>query len=204
MQRLYFVLYPNTYIAGRCKMKGLAEEDEWLGNLYAFPATLHARASLAFDTSPKIFQKALVSALASLPTTSIPREITIADRNGYSSGSVHFRVGIGNGEGFDILDAKEAERVLCRIENRQPFDSLDLALHLHYRIDDGRIHKVHDDQYALRLVFKPGRVEVLVHHLKGLRRIEPPDLVKMVVERLNVELARAHFPPIDLDEVSST
>jgi hypothetical protein len=113
-------------------------------------------------------------------------------------------LGIGNGDGFDVLDSKEEERVLHRIENRGSFNTLDLAIQLHYSVTDRRQHRVHEDHYILRLVFQPGRVEVLIHHLKGVRRVEPDELIRLVVQELNVELARDRYGQIELEAVDVT
>lgn len=175
-----------------------SDEDQWLGSLFQFPTVLHARANLSFDMSQASFQKSLMSALSSLTRASISREISIADREGYASGNVEFKVGIGNGDGFDILDKKEEERVLNRIEHRGAFNILDLVFHLRYRIDDDLRHKVHEDHYLIRLAFDRGRVEVLVHHLKGIRRVAPVELLKVVLEQLNSVLRSQRYPDLTL------
>jgi hypothetical protein len=115
-----------------------------------------------------------------------------------------FRVGIGNGDGFDVLDSKEAERVFHRIENRGPLNILDLAFQLHYSVADGKRHRVHEDHYILRLVFQPGRVEVLVHHLKGVRRVEPDELIRLIIQELNVALTRDRYSQVELEAVDIT
>lgn len=185
-------------------MKDPFDEDRWLGGLHSFPTILHARASLSFDISPTSLQKALVCALSSLGENPVSRMITVADRDGYSNGSAHFKVGVGNGEGFDILDVKEKERVLDRIENRGALEFLDLAVHIHYTIDDGRKHKIHRDHYVIRLIFEPGRVEALIHHMKGIRRVDPAELIGIITTQLNSELTREKFPAINIDLVIST
>ena len=185
-------------------MKGQFDEDQWLGSLHSFPTVLHARGSLSFDISPASLQKALVSALSSLRESQISTRITVADQDGYLDGSAHFKIGIGNGEGFDILDAKEAGRILDRIENRGAFDSLDLAVQIHYSINDGRRHKIHQDRYVIRLIFQPGRVEALIHHLKGIRRVDPAELIELIMAQLNTVLSREKFPEVFFDLVTST
>jgi len=182
----------------------ILEEDPSLGTVDNFPTVLHARASFSFDINPESLQKALVSALASLRTNAKSRQITVADRDGYLKGQLTFRLGIGNGDGFDVLDSKEEERVLHRIENRGSFNTLDLAFHLHYSVNDSRQHRVHEDHYILRLVFQPGRVEVLVHHLKGVRRVEPDELIRLIIQELNVELIRDRYGQIELEAVDIT
>lgn len=185
-------------------MPALLEEDPSLGVVDNFPTVLHARASFSFDINPESLQKALVSTLASLRTNPKPHEITIADRDGYLKGQLGFRLGIGNGDGFDVLDFKEEQRVLHRIENRGSFNTMDLAFQLHYSVGDGRKHRVHEDHYILRLVFQPGRVEVLVHHLKGVRRVEPDELIRLIIQELNVELTRNRYGQVELEAVDIT
>jgi hypothetical protein len=180
------------------------EEDPSLGALDTFPTVLHARASFSFDINPESLQKALVSALASLRANPKSREITVADRDGYLKGQLIFKLGIGNGDGFDVFDSKEEERVLNRIENRGPLNILDLVFLLHYSVSDGGRHRVHEDQYLLRLVFQPGRVEVLIHHVKGVRRVEPDELIKLIVQELNVELTRNRYGQVELEVVDIT
>jgi len=188
----------------RALLPTILEEDPSLGTVDDFPTVLHARASFSFDINPESLQKALVSALGSLRTNPRSREISVADRAGYFNGQLILRLGIGNGDGFDVLDSKEEERVLHRIENRGSFNTLDLAFQLHYSVNDSRQHRVHEDHYILRLVFHPGRVEVLVHHLKGLRRVEPDELIRLIIQELNVELTRDRYGQIELEAVDIT
>jgi hypothetical protein len=180
------------------------EGDLSLGTVDSFPTILHARASFSFDINPESLQRALVSMLASLRLNPRSREITVADRAGYLNGQLFFRLGIGNGDGFDTLDSEEDERILNRIENRGPLNILDLLFQLHYSIGDGRQHKVHEDHYITRLAFQPGRVEILVHHLKGLRRVEPDELIRLIIQQLNVELTRNRYSRIELDAIDIT
>lgn len=179
-------------------------DDPWLGSLHTFPKVFHGRASIRSDLNVDSLQKCLVEALHTMLRVPVSREISVADLDGYKSGWVSFRIGVGNGDGFDILDGREKERVLSRIENAGPFDLLDLSFHLHYSIIDGQAHKVHGDEYLVRLVFQPERVELLLHHVRGVRRIEPGELVQMIVSATNSELARGGLSSVELEEVSSS
>ena len=133
-----------------------------------------------------------------------PTRITVADRPGYLEGVVKFRVGVANGDGFDVLDAHEEDRVLKRIENLGSFNILDLAINLDYKVSDSTLHKIHRDRYMLRMVFQPGRFEILVHHLKGLRRIEPDELVRLFIDQINSVLARGRYGQVELESLEST
>ena len=149
-------------------------------------------------------QKAIFAGLRSLAQEKRSLDITVADIPGYQSGRVGFKFGVGNKDGFDILDDKEAARVIQRIEERGTFRTLDLVFHLHYSVNDGKRHKVHQDQYLARLTFQPGRVELLLHHLKGFRRIGPDELVRILLSATNRELNRNKYSELELESLTST
>jgi hypothetical protein len=191
-------------IRRRSSLPAVVTDDPFLGIVDAFPTVLHGRAWFSFDINPESLQKALVSALASLRTNPQPRDISVADRNGYLKGQLTFRLGIGNGDGFDVFDSEEVERVLHRIENRGPLNILDLLFQLHYSVTGDGPHRVHEDHYILRLVFQPGRVEVLIHHLKGVRRVEPDEMLRLLIQELNVELTRSRYGEVKIESVQVT
>ncbi len=179
------------------------DDDPWLGTLEHFPTVYHARASWLYDINTESLQKAIFESLLSLAQEKKSLEITVADIPGYQSGEVRFKFGVGNKDGFDILDDKEAQRVIQRIEEKGTFRTLDLVFHLHYSVDDGKRHKVHQDQYLARLTFQPGRVELLLHHLKGVRRIAPDELVRILLSAINHELDRKKYPELELESLVS-
>ena len=185
-------------------MNQTSDDDPWLGTLEHFPTVYHARASWLYDINTESLQKAIFAGLRSLAQEKKPLEITVADIPGYQPGGVVFRFGVGNKDGFDILDAKEVERVIRRIEEKGTFRTLDLVSHLHYSLDDGKRHKVHQDQYLARLTFQPVRVELLLHHLKGVRRITPDELVRILLSATNHELGQNKYPELELESLSST
>jgi hypothetical protein len=178
------------------------DEDRWLGCLFEFPTVLHDRASFAFDVNLSSLQKALFAALATLRTSSVPQKVSVADHEGYKKGRLDFNIGVGDGDAFDILDSREMDRVIGRIENQGPFSIIDLSFRLHYVIDDGRKHRIHEDHYLMRLVFRPGQFELLVHHVKGLRRVDSAELVTITIRKVNAELSRETLPRLRLAPVS--
>src|SRR5437867_6180832 len=171
-------------------MSQTIDDDPSLGTLERFPTVLHARASLVFDMKPDTLQRAIIHSLYSLQESRRSLELSLSDHPGYLDGSVGFRVGVGNQDGFDILNAKEEERVLRRIEERGAFPQLDFSLDLHYKAEGDRKHRVQRDRYLTRMTFREDRLELLVHHLKGLRRIQPDELIHFLLSLVNTELAK--------------
>ena len=96
----------------------------------------------------------------------------------------------------------KGERVLRRIVERGPFQTLDFALDLHYKTTGGR-HRVRNDRYLTRASFQLGRVELLIHHLKGLRRVQPDELVQFLLAHVNAELAEKGYSEIEMEAVEA-
>lgn len=170
-----------------------------MGSLEQFPTVFHARASVSFEISEVSLQKQLIFALVSLQKKPRLIEITVADRDGYVQSNLRVTVGIGNRDGFDRFDRREEDRLLKRIEQVGPFNPLDLLFDLHYRIEDGKAHKIHQDQYLVRLAFQPGRFEVLLHHRKGVRRVDSDEMIRLLLAEINKELVRNKYSELELE-----
>ncbi len=176
------------------------DDDPWLGTIRQFPTVLHARASVVHDLASETLQKILVHCFMQLQKSTRPIELSLSDRPGYLNGTVAFKVGVGNDDGFDILDAGEKDRVLRRILLRGVFQTLDLSFELHYKVRSTSGHRVARDQYLARLSFQTGRTELLIHHLKGLKRIDPDELVHILLSIINTELTKKGFGELELEE----
>ena len=176
----------------------LAEEgEEWSGMLDRFPTVLHARASFLFDINTDSLQRAIISALGALEKTARPMKISMSDRSGDFDGNVSFRVGVADGTGFYRLDRSGMRRVFRRIEENGPFQTFDIAINLHYSVESTGRHSIHGDRYIARMIFQPGRLELLLHHFKGLKRIQPDELVHFLLTLFNGELARRKYPELE-------
>ena len=181
----------------------LAEDnDPGLGSLENFPTVLHARAAFESEVNVANLQKSMVSALRALSDLRLPIELSRSDHEGYVNGQLDFKVGVGNVEAFDIFDDREEDRLLRRIENKGAFDSLDLSFKLHYAINDGKKHTIPDDRFLTRLLFRPGRMEVYVHHHKGIRRVQPEELIGLLIEEVDMNLESKKYPRLLPEENS--
>ena len=184
-------------------MGQVLDEDPWLGTVEHFPTVLHARASLVYDVNTDTLQRALFQSLLHLSESIRTMELTLSDYQGYLDGTVGFRVGVGNRDGFDILDSRVEERVLRRIAAQGVFKILDLSLDLHYKVRPKSRHRVQRDRYLTRMSFQTGRLELLVHHLKGLRRVAPPELIQLLCSDLNVKLGEKGYGGIKVEVLES-
>ncbi len=176
------------------------DDDPWLGTVAKFPTVLHARASLVYDVTNETLQKTLVHCLLQLQQSIRPIELSLSDNAGYLDGTVHFRVGVGSNDGFDILDVSEEDRVLRRILANGVFQTIDLSFDLQYKVKSSGKHRVARDRYLIRLTFQTGRAELLVHHLKGLKRVDPGEMVQLLLEITNAELLNKGYGEIVMEE----
>ncbi len=177
--------------------------DLRLGMIERFPTVLHARASLIFDLNTDTFQKTLIQCLCQLQESIRTIELSLSDHPGYLDGTVGFRVGVGDQDGFDILDKRVEDRVLRRITAHGVFQTLDLSLDLHYKVKGSGRHRVQGDHYLTRMFFQTGRVELLIHHLKGLKRVQPDDLVHMLVFLMNRELSKKAYQELEIETLEA-
>ena len=191
-------------VIGEMQFLNLDDDDPSLGALETFPTIYHARASWLYDINTDSLQKAILAGLRSLSQERRSVNLTIADLPGYQPGEITFKFGVGNGDGFDILDDREVRRVARRIEEKGSFRILDLVFHLHYSANESKSHRVHQDEYMARLAFQSGRVEILLHHFKGLRRISPDELVRLLLSATNRELSRNKYSELELESLNST
>ena len=181
-----------------------SKDDSSLGSLEKFPAVLHARASLRSDVSTVILQRAIIRALRVIGRSSKQMELSLADHSGYLNGKATFKVGIGNGNVFDTLDAGEEDRVLRKTQNQGALPVLDVAVNIHYAVEGGKRHSVRGDRYIARMLFQQERLELLLHHWKGVRRVQPDELVRLLVSAVNTELRREKSPGLELEELRTT
>jgi hypothetical protein len=179
------------------------DEDPRLGTIERFPSVLHARASLVYDMKAETLQKALVHSLSGLQESIRAIQLSLSDQPGYHDGTVGFRVGVGNQDGFDILDVHAEDRVLRRIIGQGVFQMLDFSLEIQYKVKGSGRHRVQRDRYLARMSFQPERAEVLIHHLKGLRRIQPDELVRFLLSITNAELAKRGYGEVELETLES-
>ena len=175
-------------------MKSREDEDPWLGAVSNFPTVLHSKGFFAHELNDDNLQKILLKVLGVISSVRLPIQLSISDHDGYFIGTVGFRLGVGNAEAFDIFDENEEERLLRRIETKGPFAALDLSFNTSYLVsDEEHRHRAREDRFLARLIFRSGRLEMYVHHLSGMRRVRPEDIIDILVEQLNGELRKRGY-----------
>jgi hypothetical protein len=182
---------------------GGEDQDPWLGALHNFPTVLHSRASFDHEINTENLQRAVLLALRSMSMLNVPMELSISNHDGYYHGTVSFKLGVGNDDAFDVFDEKEHERLLQRIENKGPFPTLDLSFNARYSVTNEEQHTAREDRFLARLLFRSDRMDMYVHHLRGMRRIEPEEIITMLIEQIDIQIEKLGYPRLRKENVSA-
>lgn len=164
-----------------------------------FPAACHYIAVFEFDASLNTLQSAILNALYNLNNTNIPAKILLEKIN--SDLKVIFEFGIADGLTFSYLnketlrDYMERMRLnICRI--------MDFICIIRYYRTINEVNKkfraLRFDYYLLRFIFSRDLFKVKVFHEKGLQRIDAENLIKILVESINLELLEKKENPIKI------
>lgn len=164
------------------------------GVLESFPNVTHAKASIEFSTEVTELQKCVASAFRGFNSKTLETQISIAGRPGPVPGYTAFEAGVGDGDCFNFLDEKELKRLLSHIESGQPVRTLDFFLIVKYLQKDGTKSPIRFDRYLIRLSFAHQELDVKVFHEKGLRRMNPDEVVTLLIDDVNLELTKSGKP----------
>lgn len=168
---------------------------ETLGVYINFPSIYHGVAQLEFNTSLSNLQKAVLNALYRLNGCSL---------GGYLSDLIESNLDVivefGAAEGltFNYLDLETLEIFLHEI-NRRESRVLDFfCVFRYYALKNGVKRALRFDYYFLRFFFNRGEFEIQIFHEKGLQRVSIEDLIKLLTDKINLELAQEGVNPVKI------
>ena len=161
-----------------------------LGIYSSFPAIIHGDAILTYDVNVKVLQECIVQAISKIHMEKIETTLSAADRSGYFPGETRFEVRIAEGSSFRILNPRMKRRIIEHLRAQGEFSTFDYSLTIRYRIEDDMRHSLHCDKYVVRLLFFEDQMEIQLFHEKGIRRLNPDEVITMLVKRTNDELEK--------------
>lgn len=164
-----------------------------LGFYTNFPRGIHKAETFLCSISNKKLQQALVETLGKLNKETLSLEEVAAPS--IPECRVSFEFGVAEGNGFNFLDAEENGKLL-KILNKKSFQIMDFLCIIRYqRMKNERKTHMRFDYYMLRLLFGERLIEMQVSHEKGLRHTSPDEIVKLVVDRINMSFSRKVLKP---------
>jgi len=172
-----------------------------LGIYSSFPAIIHGDAIFTYDVSLKVLQECIVQAISKMNMEKIETTLSIADRSGYFPGETRFELRIAEGSSFRSLNAPVRRRIIEYLRDRGEFSTFDYSLTVRYRIKDDMRHSLHCDKYLVRYLFFEDQMEIQLFHEKGIRRLNPDEVITMLVKRINDELGKRDEHQLKIDKM---
>jgi len=166
-----------------------------LGVYEGFPNAYHGFARVKFNTSLSELQTTILSTLYKLNGQKINDNLA---RLIGSNVEVIFEVGVANGLTFNYIDEEEL-KILFRESREKNFSILDfLCIIRYYALRSGKRRALRFDYYLFRILFVGREFEIRVFHEKGLQRISAKDLIKFLIEKINLELSKRRKGSIEI------
>jgi len=174
-----------------------------LGIYRSFPALIHGDAILTHDVNATVLQECVVQAISKINMEKIETTLSVADRSGYFPGEARFEIRIAEGTNFRSLNPRVERRIIECLRAQGEFSTLDYSLTIRYRIKDDIKHSLHCDKYVVRSLFFEDQMEIQLFHEKGIRRLNPDEVITMLVKRINDELGKRSERQLKIEKMRS-
>jgi len=158
----------------------------------AFPQTIHGRAVLRYGAENAAVQRVLIRILRELNRLRLDAPITVADREGYLDGQIAFEAGVANEDHFNYLDGYEERLMNETIVKQGVLSVLDFLIVARYLVKDQERHPIRTDSYLIRFIVSEYSMEVYLSHEKGIRRLNPDELIMMIAKELDRQLKASY------------
>lgn len=166
-----------------------------------FPKTIHGRAVLTHNTENIIIQKVLIKILREFNRLQLDTTISLADREGYFDGQIAFEVGVANENYFKYLDSYEERLTNETIAKQGALSIFDFLIVARYLVKDHERHPVRMDSYLVRFIASEYSMEVYLFHEKGIRRLNPDELIMMIAKELDRQLKAGYDASLKIESL---
>jgi len=166
-----------------------------------FPQTIHGRAILTYDVDSTTLQRTLIRILKEFNKLRLDTSISLADREGYFDGEITFKVGVANEQYFCYLDNYQERLVSEFLTKQGTLPILDFLVVARYLLKDQERHPIRTDSYLVRLITSEFQMEVYLSHEKGIRRLNPDELITMIAKELNRQLKTGYGANLKIESL---
>lgn len=160
-----------------------------LGVYINFPNIHHGTAQLEFNIPKNDLQRIMLNTLYRLNGQSASASLSSLIGPGID---IIPEFGVAEGLTFNYLN-KDTLNMILNLINERSVRILDFfCIMRYYRLREGKRRALRFDYYFLRFLFSNNNkfFEVQVFHERGLGRITIEDLIKFLVENINMDLSR--------------
>jgi hypothetical protein len=181
----------------------MVEEDlsRTLGEFINFPPLVHGSVRATYSCQPDIIQQCVIRAFHKLNGLQKTYAISVSGQVGMYEGEVRLEIGVADGIYFDYLQAEVVEKLSESVELGTLYPILDFLIIVtyYYNRQDRTIH-VNFDYHQLRFVFNNEWIEMRLFHSKGIRRMPIDELIKIVLDAINLEMKERSLTPLTIRE----
>lgn len=171
-----------------------------LGEFINFPDTIHGRSLISFKCPLLRMQRAVVEMMLSLNGLEKRRLLSISGFPNEIEGVMRFEVGIADGVFFDNLSEAVASRLVQYLSSNNGSHVLDFLLVATYYYErEEKVRPLRFDHHQLRFFFDTRTIEVLLHHVRGTRRLPLDELLLIMLEELISKAEREHLGEVKVE-----
>jgi len=167
----------------------------------SFPTLIHGDAILTHVVNVTVLQECVVQAISKIDMEKIETTLSVADRSGYFPGETRFEVRVAEGSSFRSLNPPMKRKIIEYLRSRGEFSTFDYSLTIRYKVKDDMRHSLHCDKYVVRHLFFEDQMEIQLFHEKGIRRLNPDEVITMLVKRINDELGKRNERQLKIEKM---
>ncbi len=174
-------------------MGARSRRDE-LGIFANFSPIVHGIAKTSFTCHTHDAQQVLLNLFEELNGHQEARTLSIGAGIGEVAGTMRFEVGLAEGSSFVYFDDETSAKLASFLElqkRTRPLDFLLIATY-HYTKKEKEI-PLKFDYHHLRFLFGQNEMNLVLHHVRGTRRLPLDELLRMLFERFERKVKEKHL-----------
>jgi len=156
---------------------------------------------MTYDADSTTLQRTLIKILKEFNKLRLDTSISLADREGYFEGEITFEVGVANEQYFCYLDNYQERLVSEFLSKQGTLPIIDFLVVARYLLKDQDRHPIRTDSYLVRFITSEFQMEVYLSHEKGIRRLNPDELITMIAKELNRQLKTGYGASLKIESL---
>jgi hypothetical protein len=169
-------------------------ERNELGIFTNFSPMIHGFAKASFTCHTHEAQQVLLDTFEELNGHQETRNLSVGEREGEIDGRMGFEVGLAEGNFFVYFDKETSAGLASFLEQQKRFRPLDfLLIATYYYTRKEKEVPLKFDYHILRFLFGHNELDVVLHHVKGTRRLPIDELLTMFFDRFERKVKERHL-----------
>ena len=169
-------------------------ERNELGIFTNFSPIVHGIAKTSFTCHTHEAQQVLLDTFEELNGHQEARTLSIGEGEGEVDGRMRFEVGLAEGNCFVYFDKETSANLASFLELQKRSRPLDfLLIATYYYMKKEKEMPLKFDYHNLRFMFGQNELSLVLHHVKGTRRLPLDELLTMFFDRFERKVKERHL-----------